>query len=176
MPCDAVRDCFALGSRRTPNQDIDFLFDELVEIALRALSPGINDPFTAITAIDWLGAATAELGYRDLDFIRARMGRNGDGPPRVVPLDDGFQHFLRRGFGAVRGGAASSRIASEAFLEGLADAMTRITDPRRLALLRKEGDDLLEQAELELKGPELAMLRKRHQAFVKRVIEAGKSH
>ena len=37
-------------------------------------------------------------------------------------------------------------------------------------------DDLLEQAELELKGPELAMLRERHQAFVKRVIEAGKSH
>ena len=166
-PADAVRDCFALGGRRTPNQDIDFLLDELVEIALRALSPGINDPFTAITALDWLGAATAELGYRHLDFIRARMG-DAEGAPRVLPLDDGFAHFLRRGFGAVRGSAATNRIAAEHFMEALLDSVTRISDPTRKAMLRREGDLLLEQARLHLEGPELAMLEERHQAFAER--------
>jgi uncharacterized membrane protein len=61
-----VRDAFTIGSSRTPSQDPQFLIDELVEIALRALSPGVNDPFTAITSLHWLGAATAELGRRDL--------------------------------------------------------------------------------------------------------------
>ena len=174
-PADKVRDCFALGGRRTPNQDIDFLLDELVEIALRALSPGINDPFTAITAMDWLGAATAELGYRDLDFIRARMGDPED-EPRVLPLDDGFAHFLRRGFGAVRGSAATSRIASESFLEALTDSVTRISDPTRRAMLRREAELLLEQARLHLEGPELAMLEERYDAFVKRYEAPAISH
>src|SRR5690606_17371126 len=41
-PDDAIRGCFALGSARTAHQDLQFLIDELVEIGLRALSPGIN--------------------------------------------------------------------------------------------------------------------------------------
>ena len=59
-------DCFSLGETRTPTQDLEFLIDELVEIALRALSPGINDPFTAITSMHWMGAALAKLADRDL--------------------------------------------------------------------------------------------------------------
>ena len=43
------------GPYRTLTQDISFGFDQLVEIALRALSPAVNDTFTAMTCIDWLG-------------------------------------------------------------------------------------------------------------------------
>ncbi|ADV64058.1 Protein of unknown function DUF2254, membrane [Isosphaera pallida ATCC 43644] len=50
-----------IGSSRTPVQDLEFCLDQLVEIALRALSPGINDPFTAIVCIDRLGSALARL-------------------------------------------------------------------------------------------------------------------
>lgn len=46
---------FITGSNRTNEQDIEFAVDQLVEIAVRSLSPGINDPFTAITCIDQLG-------------------------------------------------------------------------------------------------------------------------
>jgi len=63
-----IRACFSLGASRTPEQDIEFLIDELVEIGLRALSPGINDPFTAVTSIHWMGAAMARLAERDLGF------------------------------------------------------------------------------------------------------------
>lgn len=79
-PSDEVRECFTLGSMRTPSQDMQFLIDELVEIGLRALSPGINDPFTAVTAVHWLGAATAELAHRNLT---RSFASNGD-EPRVV--------------------------------------------------------------------------------------------
>ncbi|WP_051121200.1 DUF2254 family protein [Sphingomonas elodea] len=54
-----LQGAFALGAQRTALQDLRFLIDELVETADRALSPGINDPFTAVTCMDWLGAARA---------------------------------------------------------------------------------------------------------------------
>ena len=44
-----------LGKDRTPKQDIAFAIRQLVEVALRALSPGVNDPFTAVECINRLG-------------------------------------------------------------------------------------------------------------------------
>lgn len=52
-----VRQSAVLGQDRTPTQDVAFAIRQLVEVALRALSPGINDPFTAIECIDRLGEA-----------------------------------------------------------------------------------------------------------------------
>ncbi|MEG8055081.1 DUF2254 family protein [Sphingomonas aerolata] len=63
---DDLRDAFAVGSRRSALQDLRFLVDELVEIAARALSPGVNDPFTAVTCLDWLSAAMSDLAGRSL--------------------------------------------------------------------------------------------------------------
>lgn len=48
---------FILGSRRTPEQDAEYAIHQLTEVAIRALSPGINDPFTANSCIDRLGSA-----------------------------------------------------------------------------------------------------------------------
>jgi len=50
-----------VGSNRTPTQDIRYAFNELVEVAVRALSPGINDPFTAINCVDRISAALHEF-------------------------------------------------------------------------------------------------------------------
>ncbi len=52
---------FAIGINRTDVQDAEFLINQLVEVALRALSSGINDPFTATTCIDYLGSAMCRL-------------------------------------------------------------------------------------------------------------------
>jgi len=49
---DRVNCAFALGNQRTSGQDIEFAVNQLVEIAIRALSPGVNDPFTAMTCVD----------------------------------------------------------------------------------------------------------------------------
>ncbi|MBA3762315.1 MAG: DUF2254 domain-containing protein [Chthoniobacterales bacterium] len=62
----SVRRSFYFGDERTPTQDLEYSIDQLVEVAVRALSPGINDPFTAITCIDWLGDALIRVAGREL--------------------------------------------------------------------------------------------------------------
>src|SRR4029077_21007224 len=52
-----------LGRHRNLNQDLEFAIAQLVEIALRALSPAINDTYTALYCIDWLGEAIRGLAY-----------------------------------------------------------------------------------------------------------------
>ncbi len=64
--CRGVNRAFILGAQRTEEQDIEFAIHQMVELALRALSPGINDPFTAISCIDWLGAAISRLAEQGL--------------------------------------------------------------------------------------------------------------
>ena len=54
-----LADVFILGIERTQQQDVGFVFDQLVEIAIRALSPGVNDSFTATRCIDRLTDALA---------------------------------------------------------------------------------------------------------------------
>lgn len=63
---ERVNSAFALGNQRTSVQDIEFAVSQLVEIAIRALSPGVNDPFTAMTCVDHLGAALCRLTQREM--------------------------------------------------------------------------------------------------------------
>lgn len=149
---DRIRDCFSLGSSRTPDQDLEFLIDELVEIALRALSPGINDPFTAVTSLHWMGAAIAELAARDLT-----PGPEQDSydPDRVRPIADGFDHYLARSFGGVRPSAAGSPIAARQFLGALEGAAGAACAPWRRKALLEEARRLVRQAETALSGPSL---------------------
>ena len=60
-----INNAFILGKERTDQQDVEFCINQLVEVALRAISPGINDPFTAIRCIDQLSAAFCRLAERD---------------------------------------------------------------------------------------------------------------
>jgi len=57
-------DAFILGGQRTPAQDIRYQFMQLTDVVIRALSPGINDPFTAINGIDELTAGAAAFARR----------------------------------------------------------------------------------------------------------------
>ncbi len=161
-PDAEVRECFTLGSSRTPSQDMLFLIDELVEIGLRALSPGINDPFTAVTAVHWLGAATAELGRRNL--ARSYAGEGED--PHLYVLDDDFDHFVARGFGALRSGLATNRIAALEAFNALIDAASTLDDETRRETILREGEALAQQANEHLVGPELELVGARYQRFL----------
>jgi uncharacterized membrane protein len=161
---DDIRDCFSLGESRTPTQDLEFLIDELVEIGLRALSPGINDPFTAITCIHWMGAALAKLADRNL-----YEGPEQDSYDRrrVQPLADDFSHFVKRSFGAFRSSLAGSPLAAGVALDALAGVAFGATSEQRRQILLQEGRELMRQAELELKGPALETVQERLAEFEK---------
>lgn len=63
---DRINQAFVMGRDLTKQQNVAFPVEQLVEIALRALSPAINDPFTAIRCIDRLAAGLARLAEREL--------------------------------------------------------------------------------------------------------------
>jgi uncharacterized membrane protein len=59
-----IQDAFILRAERALTQDVEFAVDQLVEVAVRALSPGINDPFPAMGRIDRLGEALCQFAMR----------------------------------------------------------------------------------------------------------------
>src|SRR5690242_1169006 len=69
-PLQSIHRSIILGSERTITQDLEFAISQLVEVAVRALSPGINDPFTALSSIDWLAAALCKLAKRPMPRYR----------------------------------------------------------------------------------------------------------
>ena len=60
----ALERAHVTGPYRTLAQDLAFAVDQLVEIAIRALSPAVNDTFTALTCIDWLGEGLCKIAPR----------------------------------------------------------------------------------------------------------------
>lgn len=62
--CNELREAFLLGPQRTAEQDVEYSIHQLVAIAVRALSPGINDPFTALACIDYLGSVICRIANR----------------------------------------------------------------------------------------------------------------
>ncbi len=61
-----VNAAFITGEQRTLVQDITFGINELAEVAIRALSPAINDPFTAMTCLDWISSALCSICKKTL--------------------------------------------------------------------------------------------------------------
>jgi len=114
---DAVREAFRLGGERAPGRDIEFFIDQLVEIAVRALSPGINDPFTAMESVDQLGASLRQLAERRLP---SASHRDEDGTVRVVAKSQTFEGALDAAFNLVRQYGQSSPPVMMRVMETLA--------------------------------------------------------
>ena len=156
---DALRRSFSIGNSRTPAQDFFFAVDELVEIAARALSTGVNDPYTAMTCLDWLGAATAQMGRRRMPSPR-RV--DSQGTVRVIAVPDNYATFIERGFGRMRPYVARDVTAARHMLDTLAQVSARCRPSDRSQLLAAQAEALLTLAEQELQGPSFEQLRDRY--------------
>jgi uncharacterized membrane protein len=123
-----------LGPKRTPTQDVEFSIDALVEIALRALSPGINDPRTAITCTDRLTAALAHL-MRSGE--RSPLIHDQDGTLRLITNPTTFEEALDAAFNQIRQVADGHVSVLIRLLEGLTElAEIAATDRQGMALAR----------------------------------------
>lgn len=121
----AVRSAFVIGRVRTPAQDIEHGIRQLVEIAVRALSPGINDPFTAIAVIDRLGAALEEIL---LGRLQPRLLADDDGRVCVVADRSGVTGIVDAAFDSIRQAGCDN----PAILIRIADtlgALARLLEP-----------------------------------------------
>lgn len=145
----ALRETVAAGSRRTALQDLRFLIDELVEIAARALSPGVNDPFTANACLDWLGAALADLADRG---VPSRFRADEDDELRIIAHPVTFAGFIDRAFGALSQYASADMIAGVHFIAVLGDVAAGCDAPDRLATLASQVHRFRDLAENALGG------------------------
>jgi uncharacterized membrane protein len=97
--CRQVQDSFSFGDVRTPVQDVMYLINQLIEIAQRALSPGINDPATAAACVDRLGVALSLLARRRLP---PALHTDGAGTLRVVAPSLKFATIVDAAFDPLR--------------------------------------------------------------------------
>jgi uncharacterized membrane protein len=114
---DQVRSLFVLGNQRTSDQDIYFGVNQLVEIAVRALSPGLNDPFTAMTCVDHLGSILCRLATRDMPSPYRYDHLN---QLRVIAPVNTFPEVTDAAFNQVRQSSRSSVAVTIRLLETIA--------------------------------------------------------
>lgn len=154
--CDQLRASYAIGAARTPTKDLLFLVDELVEITARALSTGVNDPFTAMTCIDWLGAAIAKMASREEASDERRDSR---GEVRLIVPTANFGTLVDRGFGRARAYLARDANAATHTLKVLALAATNCRKAAQVQALKTEAEALLASALNEIEEPQLGRVR-----------------
>ena len=159
----AIRDSTALGPTRVSSADLEFAVSQLVEVAVRALSPGINDPHTAIGVLDRLGAALCDLVPRYLPTGAVlRQGRVVLAVPNVDygGLVDVMFHMIRQN----AAGSVGVRIRLIEVLTAVASVERSAT---RLEALQRHADLVRMDAEQSLtSASDLADVRRRHAAFV----------
>lgn len=158
----AIHKATALSSTRDESPQLEFAARQLVEVAIRALSPSINDPHTAVSVVDRLGDALCQLAP-----LRLRSGvtlRDGE-PVLVVPNID-YDGLVDAMFHEIRQNGARSPTLLARILDVLAVVVACEQDAARLAALRRHADLVLAEAGRSIALPEdLDVIRKRHGAF-----------
>jgi uncharacterized membrane protein len=135
----AVADAYVIGNDRTPDQDAGFAVQQLVEVALHALSPGINEPYTAVTCIDWLGQGLACLAERGLPpSCRA----DDTGRVRVVARPYTFAELLDSAFRPLREPAGGLPTVAEHLLNTLATVARRCKHAAYFAEIAEQIDGI----------------------------------
>ncbi|MFE5887775.1 DUF2254 domain-containing protein [Streptomyces sp. NPDC056462] len=140
-PRRALRYTISVGVERTYHQDLGFGLRQLSDIALRALSPAINDPTTAVQALDRVVQFLAAMSRRPLD---AALHRDRRGVVRLVQPVPGWTELVDLGFTEVRGCAVGSPQVSRRMLAGLDDLLLLAPPERGEPLSRHR--DLLHRA------------------------------
>lgn len=140
---DELSKRFTAHSYRTVHQDADFGIRQIVDIALKALSPGVNDTTTAITCMDYIGAVLIELAGRAIPSpYRVR-----DGVLRVIARGPTFAGLLDTALEEIRGSAACNARVLERMLAVLHEVACATESPHRRALLRQHGERIMHNAE-----------------------------
>jgi uncharacterized membrane protein len=140
----ALAKAHVTGPHRTLMQDPIFAIDQLVEIAIRALSPAVNDTFTALTCIDWLSAGLSRLSGRTLveAFYRDSFGR-----VRLIESDPSYAKIVNRAFDKVRQAARGMPAVIIRLLHALTIITQQTTSPGQRRILLRQADMILRAAE-----------------------------
>jgi uncharacterized membrane protein len=145
---DALAKSHVTGPHRTLMQDPVFAIDQLVEIAIRALSPAVNDTFTALTCLDWLSEGLCRLSQRELtsDVIRDEEGRI-----RLVGAGWSYERMISRAFDKIRQAAAGM----PAVLIRMLDTISVVANATSTQLQRNA---LIDQAQMIMRSADVSVV------------------
>jgi uncharacterized membrane protein len=142
-----LHESIALGAERTIEQDPAFPFRIIVDIASKALSPAINDPTTAVLALDQLHHLLRKVGIRKLD---TGLLRDRDGRLRLVYRTPDWEDFVELALTEIRHfGASSIQVARIA-----RGRLVVVLPPERHAALRSELGQLQRAVARAFQDPE----------------------
>lgn len=168
---EGVLDALTLGERRLQGQDLEYSVRQLSEVAARALSPGVNDPVTAIDVIDRFGDALCRLHNRQWPDGVHFSGEH----LRLVRPTTSFGGLLDSMFHMIRQYGKDSPAVTLRLLEVLRNVATCTDDPERHAELRRHAElvygDALENTPNE---SDKAELRERYEQFMQ-VVGGGRT-
>jgi uncharacterized membrane protein len=133
----------ATGPHRTLAQDLSFAVDQLVEIAIRALSPAVNDTFTALTCIDWLGDSLSKIcaHWHPVTTHRDRAGRL-----RVITVAVSDERLIERAFEKIRQAGRGMPAVMIRQLDAAAGIMEHATTESQRDALSRQATMILESA------------------------------
>ncbi len=141
--CHAVTRSFAVSRYRTVDEDVGFGINQIVDIALKALSTGVNDTTTAVICIDYLTAILARLAPRRIPDSR----RYKDGKLRVIARRPTFDNLLELAFGQIRQSSDGNVAVMVRVLQSLATLSNLARSPHRRVLIRDHAIRISELAD-----------------------------
>lgn len=125
-------DAIHMGEDRTFDQDPKYAIRLLVDIAIRALSPAVNDPTTAVQALDQIGDLLYRLGRRRLELS---VFHDEEGRPRLVLPSPTWEDFLQLAFDEIRSFGADSVQVMRRMSALINDLLAAVPEERRPALV-----------------------------------------
>jgi uncharacterized membrane protein len=142
---DYLASAQATGPHRTLTQDVAFGVDQLVEIALRALSPAVNDTFTALTCIDWLSDCLCKIAPV---WTPTQIHRDSRGVIRVISDQVSYERLVQRAFEKIRQASRGMPAVMIRQLEALTTIMEQTTDSHRAQVLMDQAT-MIQRANVE---------------------------
>jgi uncharacterized membrane protein len=139
-----IQDAVVIGYQRTLQQDVRFGMRQLVDIALRALSPAVNDPYTAIQAIHRLTVLLCALVPLPLGDFQITGSTDAS---RVIVHAPAFADYAELACSLIRRYGAAEPTVSAALLIMLCDAQALVSDPNRIQVLASHARLVLSDAE-----------------------------
>ena len=140
---------YVIGRHRTVQQDAGFGIRQIVDIAMKALSPGINDSTTAVMCVDYLAAILTRLAAREI----ASPYRLDEGELRLIARGPSFQSLLAEAFDQIRQNAEGNVAILIRQLEALETIARKTTSARRRQALRRQAELIAEVAERSIPSP-----------------------
>lgn len=132
-----------IGTYRSPAHDPEFAIDQLVEIAILALSPGVNRTYTAIMCIDQLVEALCWVVNQRVFPSRVRVNASGKPVLWLYPLH--FSHLLEAAFNKIRQNAYNNEAIAIHLLKALNTLACQCTLPHQMMAIRSQADALAEK-------------------------------